>query len=87
MIALPNFAPDTNENEHMSTGDITITLTMVEHEILNDIILHALEAVQLVTPYDGFHDLPLDNEIVQRISTIDNLRHRFITLWAYRFNE
>jgi hypothetical protein len=88
MIALPNFAADTDENEYMSTGDITVTLTMAEHEILNDMINHTLEAIQLVAPYSsGLHDLPLDNEIVQRISTIDNLRDRFSTLWAYRFND
>ena len=71
----------------METGDITVTLTESQHEMLLDIIMNSLDAFQLVAPYDdGMHELPLDNAIVQRYDTLDTLRQTFVTLWSDRFN-
>ena len=70
----------------MNTNDITITLTEVEHEMINDVLNHALESIHVVAPYsDGIWDLPLDNTIIQRYTLIANLRERFNVLWADRF--
>jgi hypothetical protein len=91
MISLPNLDTDTDivldtELDAEYGGDITVTLTYVEHDVLNDIINSALDAIQLIAPYgSGLTHLPLDNEIIQRISTIDNLKERFNALWAGRF--
>lgn len=72
----------------MDTNDITIRLTEVEHELLVELLVHALESYQLVSPYDaGLHDLPLDNPIVQRYDTIENLRARFVELWQDRWDK
>ena len=71
----------------METGDITVTLTESQHEMMMDIILNALDSFQLVSPYDdGMHELPLDNAIVQRYDTLDTLRQTFASLWSDRFN-
>jgi hypothetical protein len=71
----------------METGDITVTLTESQHEMMMDIILNALDSFQLVAPYDdGMHELPLDNAIIQRYDTLDTLRQTFTTLWSDRFN-
>lgn len=72
----------------MDTNDITVRLTEVEHEVLIDLFAHARESYQLVSPYDsGFHDLPLDNPIIQRYDTIENLRARFVELWQDRWEQ
>lgn len=70
----------------MIENDITVTLTEVEHEMINDVLNHALESIHVVAPYrDGIWDLPLDNTIIQRYTLIENLRERFNVLWADRF--
>jgi hypothetical protein len=70
----------------MDQNDITVTLTEVEHELINDILLHALESIHLVAPHDaGIWDLPIDSPILQRYTLIENLKERFNLLWADRF--
>jgi len=71
----------------MNTDDITVKLTEAEHELMIDLLVHALESYQLVAPYDsGIWDLPLDNPIVQRYDMIENLRERFVVLWKDRWD-
>ena len=70
----------------MNTDDIDIRLTEAEHELIIDLLVHALDVYQLVAPYDsGIHDLPLDNPIVQRYTMVENLRELFYELWSDRF--
>ena len=70
----------------MNLNDITVTLTEFQHEIINDLLLHAMESYQLMAPYDAaIDDLPLENEIVQRRTAIENLREMFISLQLDRF--
>jgi len=72
----------------MNLNDITVTLTEFQHEIINDLLLHAMESYQLMAPYDaGIDDLPLENEIVQRRTAIENLRDMFISLQLDRFEN
>jgi len=72
----------------MDTNDITVQLTEVEHEVMIELLVHALECYHLVSPYDsGFYDLPLDNPIIQRYDTIENLRARFVELWQDRWDK
>lgn len=72
----------------MNSNDITVTITEQQHEMLNDVLMNALEAYHLVSPYDmGFRDLPPDHEIVQRYTTLENLREMFIKLWSDRFEN
>jgi len=72
----------------MNENDITITLTESQHELLMDILCHACDAINLVSPYDdGMHDLPVDNPIVQRYTMIENLREMFNELWKDRFES
>lgn len=72
----------------MNEGNITVTLTESQHELINEMLVHALEAFQLVSPFDdGICDLPLDNPIVQRYTMIDNLKEMFFELWTDRFHS
>ena len=72
----------------MEQGNITVTLTEAQHELINEVLHHALDTYQLVAPYDeGLHDLPLENPMVQRYTMITNLREMFYELWADRFDS
>lgn len=70
----------------MNENNITITLTEAQHELILDVLLHAIECYHLVCPYDmGLHELPLDSEIIQRYTMMDNLREMFLELQRDRF--
>ena len=72
----------------MNVGDITVTFTESQHELINEILHHALDTFQLVAPYDdGLYDIPMENPIIQRYTMIENLREMFYELWADRFTS
>jgi hypothetical protein len=87
MISLPNNQPiveDTNDDAHINQNDIQVTLTFAEHEMINDALMQAVSAIEFACPY-GYFDLPMESELIQRFSMIENLRERFNTLWTDRF--
>jgi hypothetical protein len=77
---------DTNDDVHIDQNDLNVTMTFAEHELLNDVLMQAIEAMDFACPY-GLHNLPIDSEIVQRYTMIENLRERFNTAWSDRFNK
>lgn len=74
-----------NNDLNIDQNDLNVTLTFSEHELMNDVLMQAVEAIGIACPY-GLHDLPIDSEIVQRYTMIENLRERFNTAWSDRFN-
>jgi hypothetical protein len=87
MISLPNNQPiveDTNYDAHINQDDIQVTLTFAEHEMINDVLMQAINSLDFACPY-GLHNLPMDSEVVQRYTMVENLRERFNTLWSDRF--
>ena len=88
MISLPTpnypVVEDTNEDSHIVQGDIQVPLTYAEHELINEVLMQASTAFEFALPY-GMFDLPIDSEIVQRYTMLENLRERFNTLWSDRF--
>jgi hypothetical protein len=77
---------DTNDDAHIAQGDIQVSLTFAEHELMNDVLMQASTAFEFALPY-GIYELPLDSEIVQRYTMLENLRERFNTLWSDRFTS
>jgi hypothetical protein len=72
----------------MNENDITVTLTESQHELINEILCHAVDAMNLAAPYgDGLWDLPLDNPIVQRYDMLENMKEMFYKLWSDRFDK
>lgn len=89
MISLPNnqsIVEDINEDAHIDQNDLNITLTYAEHQLIIDVLMHSVEAMDFACPY-GLHDLPMDSEIVQRYTIIENLRERFNESWSDRFKN
>lgn len=72
----------------MNEGNITVTLTESQHELIVDLLNHAMDATNLIMPYGaGSYDLSLDNEIMQRYTMIENLREIFLELWSDRWSD
>jgi hypothetical protein len=70
----------------METGNITVTLTESQHEMMVEVLTNAQEAFNFAIPSsESFASLTLDNEIVQRQATLDTLQELFFTLWVDRF--
>ena len=90
MISLPvinqPIIEDSNDDVPIDRNDLNITLTYVEHEMMCDILLQAVNMIEFACPYEYF-DLPMDNELIQRFSLIENLRERFNESWSDRFKN
>lgn len=72
----------------MNENDITITLTESQHELLNEILSHAMDSFHLAAPFqDGMSELSFDNAIVQRYTMLENMKEMFDQLWVDRFND
>jgi hypothetical protein len=88
MISLPTpnypVVEDTNEDSHIVQGDIQVLLTFAEHELINEVLMQASTSFDFACPY-GMVDLPIDSEIVQRYTMLQNLSERFYILWSDRF--
>jgi hypothetical protein len=90
MISLPvvnqPIVVDTNEDAHIDQNDLNVTVTFTEHEMLVDVLLQAVEMMNFACP-NRYFDLPMDSELIQRFSTIENLRERFNESWSDRFTN
>jgi hypothetical protein len=88
MISLPNpnysVVEDTTDDSHIDQNDVNVTLTYAEHEFMCEILRQAVDMMDFACPYRIF-DMPIDSELVQRYTMIENLRERFNTAWHDRF--
>lgn len=88
MISLPvaNYpiAEDLDHGSHMDVNDLDVKLTYAEHEMICELLTQATTMIDFASPY-GIFDLPIESDIVQRYSMIENLRERFNTAWSDRF--
>ena len=62
---------------------VTMEFDADEHDLLNSILVHALDGMDLAIPC--IYDLPEDSEILQRYEMLDRMRNRSYDLWANRF--
>jgi hypothetical protein len=90
MISLPvaNYpiVEDTNDDAEIDQNDLDIKLTCAEHEMLCDLLLQANSMFEFTCPWGQFN-LPMDNELIQRYTMVENLRERFNEAWTDRFNN
>jgi hypothetical protein len=63
---------------------VTMEFDADEHDLLNSILVHALDGMDLAIPC--IYDLPEDSEILQRYQMLDRMRNRSYDLWSQRFN-
>lgn len=63
---------------------VTMEFTFKEHDLLNSILCHAVDGMDLAIPY--IYDLPEDSEIRQRYDMLEHMKNHSYSLWAQRFN-
>jgi hypothetical protein len=63
---------------------ITMEFTADEHDLLNSILNHALDGMDLAILC--IYELPEDSDILRRYKMLDSMRNRSYDLWAKRFD-
>jgi len=64
---------------------VTMEFTYEEHDLLNFILNHAIDGMDLAIPC--VYDLPEDSEIRQRYDMLENMKNNSYSLWAQRFGD
>lgn len=63
---------------------VIIEYTFEEHELLNSIMVAALDSIDTIV-YGDIHDLPKDSPISIRYELLNSMRQRSLELWSNRF--
>lgn len=67
---------------------VTMEFTFEEHDVLNDVINHALDAYHFTMFSDiSMKELPFDNDMRQRYEILHDMRNRSFGLWSDRFDK
>jgi len=75
-----------NESNYCDQKPVTMNFSFEEHELINDILNHALDAYDF-TGYSEIYDLPDDSPTKQKYNMILELRERSNSLWMHRFDN
>ena len=67
------------------TTPITMEFTADEHDLLNNILVHALDGMYLAIPC--VFDLPEDSESLKRYEMLEHMKNNSYKLWSQRFNQ
>jgi hypothetical protein len=74
-----------DETNYCDQQPVTMEFTFEEHDLLNSILNHAIDGMDLAIPC--VYDFSEDSEIRQRYMMLDNLKNRSYSLWAQRFGN
>jgi len=64
---------------------VTMEFTFEEHDLLNSILCHAVDGMDLAIPC--IYDFSEDSEIRQRYEMLDSLKKRSYSVWSNRFKN
>ena len=64
---------------------VTMEFTADEHDLLNNILVHALDGMYLAIPC--VFDLPEDSESLKRYEMLEHMKNNSYKLWSQRFNQ
>jgi hypothetical protein len=73
------------EENYCDQQPVTMEFTFEEHDLLNSILVHALDGIYLAIPC--IYDLPEDSEIRQRYEMLEHMKNHSYSLWAQRFGN
>jgi len=71
--------------DYYNKQPVTMEFTVEEHDLLNSILCHAVDGMDLAIPC--LYDLPEDSEIRQRYEMLDRIKKYSYSLWAQRFGN
>lgn len=64
---------------------VTMEFTYEEHDLLNSILNHAIDGMDLAIPC--IYDFPEDSEIRQRYELLEHMKNHSYSLWSQRFGN
>ena len=64
---------------------VTMEFTADEHDLLNSILCHAVDGMDLAIPC--IYDLPEDSESLKRYEMLERMKNRSYGLWSQRFES
>ena len=67
------------------TTPIAMEFTADEHDLLNSILCHAVDGMDLAIPC--IYDLPEDSESLKRYEMLERMKNRSYGLWSQRFDK
>ena len=74
------------EDNYCDQQSVSLELSFEEHDLLNDILTHALEMYDFVG-YFGIDKLPNDSEMKLRYNMLKEMRNCSLGLWQERFGN
>ncbi len=95
MISLPNFAEyaesvnsveDDDQKSSCNQEPISMEFTFEEHDILNDILRHAIDSMDVALGYSLIDDYDETSGIRQRYEVLQKMKDRSLNFWVNRFN-
>lgn len=72
-------------NNQIDQTPITMEFTYEEHDLLNSILCHAFDGMDIAVPC--IYDLPKDSDVRQRYEMLENMMNHSYSLWAQRFGN
>jgi hypothetical protein len=83
-----NSSIELNETNYCDQKPITIEFTFEEHDLFNDILNHAIEAIDFALGSSMLEfDYLEDSEIRKRYEMLENMKNYSCSLWAQRFGN
>ena len=73
------------EENYCDQQPVTMEFTFEEHDLLNSILCHAIDGMDLAIPC--IYDLPENSEIRQRYELLEHMKNHSYSLWATRFGN
>ncbi len=68
----------------MNQENVTVTLTATEHELVNEALLQLQNCFDVVYSYTEAYE---NVEMRDKMNEVNNLRTKFVELWADRFDD
>ena len=73
------------DTDMIDQSPVTLEFTYEEHDLLNSILNHAIDGMDLAVPC--IYDFSEDSETRQRYTMLDKLKNRSYDLWKQRFGN
>lgn len=71
--------------DHYDTQPVMMEFTVEEHDLLNSILCHAVDGMDLAIP--SVYELPENSEVRQRYEMLEHMKNHSYSLWAQRFGN
>lgn len=73
------------EDNYCDQKPVTMQFSYEEHDLLNFILYHAIDAMDLAVPC--IYDLPEDSEVRKRYEMLEHMKNHSYSLWTQRFGN